>query len=234
MTDRDDDGGLEWWQTTGQWDQESRETTDIKERKDMGLIFKAPEGGSKYAPAPAGSQPARCISVIDLGTQTTNFQGESKSSKRVQLTWEIPGERMEDGRPFTISRKYTATLHENGKLYEHLVSWRGKKFTEAEIRGWDSRKLLGQPCMLNIVHDERDGKTYANVKTVSPLPKGLTVPEAENKPVFLDLDDFDEQTFQSLSKYTQEMIAASPEYQRAAAPGALTAAGGVEDSDIPF
>jgi hypothetical protein len=236
MYDEDNDGGLRWWAEVGQWQesQENQESKQSKGKKEMGLILSAPESsGSKYSPAPAGAHPARCIAVIDLGTQTTTFQGETKQSRRVQLTWEIPGERMEDGRPFTISKKYRATLHERSTLSKDLEGWRNKTFTDAERKGWDSRKLLGQPCLLTVAQEEGrsgDGRIYSMVKTVSPMPKGMDVPQPENETLYFDLDDFDSETFQKLSKYVQETISASPEFQRAG----VTAGAAMADEDIPF
>lgn len=232
MYDRDNDGGLEWWQTQGQF--QWAERPEKPQRTDMGLIIRTSSSGKAYEPAPPGLQPARCIQVIDLGTQTTTFSGETKQSKRVQLTWEIPGERMSDGRPFTISKKYSASLNPKSTLCKDLEGWRNKVFTEAERAAWDTRKLLGQACTLTIIHSDPkpgDDRIYARVQSIGPVMKGMEIPKAENELLYFDLDEFDEVTFNKLSKYLQEAIASSPEYQ---AIGAVTVDSAFEDSDIPF
>lgn len=201
----------------------------------MGLILKKAEGsGGKYTPAPAGSQPARCIAVIDLGTQTLNFSGETKSLKRVQLTWEL-AEQMEDGRPFTISKKYTNSLHERSTLRADLEAWRNKAFSPAEEKGFDAKKLLGQPCLLTIATTSAaDGKVYSVVKQVVPMPKGMPLPpEPTNETMFFDLDEFDPEVFAKLGKYTQESISQTPEFASANGSAKSTSAA-FEDEEIPF
>ena len=57
---------------------------------------------------PEGTHPARCYRVIDLGTQEVDFQGQIKHQRKVLVSWELQcEERMDDGRPFSIGKKYT-------------------------------------------------------------------------------------------------------------------------------
>src|SRR6185369_10438591 len=67
---------------------------------------------SNFTPVPAGTHLGICYRVIDLGTQSTNFNGETKLAHKVLVSWEIPDEKMDDGRPFTISQSYTWSMHE--------------------------------------------------------------------------------------------------------------------------
>ena len=50
----------------------------------MGLIARD-SGGGDYKPAPAGNHIARCVQVIDLGTQVVEYQGESKQQHKVGI-----------------------------------------------------------------------------------------------------------------------------------------------------
>lgn len=45
-----------------------------------------------YTPAPEGNHPARCLSLIDLGTQKSTFQGKEKALRKVLITFELPEE----------------------------------------------------------------------------------------------------------------------------------------------
>jgi hypothetical protein len=61
-----------------------------------------------------------------------------------------------------------------------LESWRGKKFTDAELDGFDLEKLLGANCQIHAAHDVgADGNTYANVTLVLPPVKGAAKLVAE-------------------------------------------------------
>src|SRR5688572_9522594 len=118
-----------------------------------------PTEGGDFTPPPAGAFPAICHRFIDLGTQTSNFNGETKHQRKVMLSWEVADEqeRMEDGRPYTISQRFTWSMHEKATLRKTLESWRGKAFEDSDFGpgGFDTRKLIGQPCMLSIIHVDK-------------------------------------------------------------------------------
>jgi hypothetical protein len=54
----------------------------------MGLTAKANMGGS-FRPVPAGMHLARCYRVIDLGSQKSDWKGQTKISPKVMLQWEV-------------------------------------------------------------------------------------------------------------------------------------------------
>lgn len=41
-------------------------------------------------PVEAGTHPAVCYGVIDLGTQRTEYMGEPKDTQQVLILWELP------------------------------------------------------------------------------------------------------------------------------------------------
>jgi hypothetical protein len=133
--------------------------------------------GRASTPAPVGLHRAVCVDVQDLGVQDSAWGAKHK----VRLVWQI--ELLDPaGRRFELARKYTLSLHERAALRQSLESWRGKKFTDSELRaGFDLEKLIGVNCQLQATHDTgEDGVTYANVQTVLPPVKGMTrlVPDA--------------------------------------------------------
>lgn len=178
------------------------------------------EGGD-FTPPPAGTHLAICYRVIDLGTQRVEYQGDVKLQRKVNISWELPEEAMEDGRLFTVHKRYTLSSHEKATLRIDLEAWRGKAFTEAELdpenpEGFDIRNVLGKGCILTVVHKETNGKVYANVSGVSKMMKGHTVGQPANPMAYLSLepDEFDREAFDGLSEHLQETIRKSPEYQR--------------------
>ena len=189
----------------------------------------AAEGETKpRIQAPAGSHVARCISVIDLGTQETPF-GEAH---KVQITWELPEEkavfREERGEePFVLSKDYTLSLYEKANLRHDLESWRGRAFTEQELKGFDISKLIGAPCLLSVIHKTNTkGKTYANVSSVSALAKGMQCPPMINPAVEYSLSDGKNNIYEGLPEWLQKKIASAKEWD---------ADGGGDDSgEIPF
>jgi hypothetical protein len=208
----------------------------VKRELNMSIVAAA-SGNSSFELCPAGVTVARCYRIIDLGTQTWDFKGKQKSGRKVIINWET-AELDSEGRPLMVGNKYTVSLHEKAVLRKDLQAWRGRAFTEAELGGFDITKLLGAPCMLNIIHSD-DGK-YANISSLMPVPKGMAVPPAHNKAVIFSLSDFDQEVFDSLSDGLKNTIKQSPEYQAIAFAGdaqEATGSGKVELDDvdtIPF
>jgi hypothetical protein len=180
----------------------------------MSLIVKNSGGGDFQLP-PAGNHRARCYRVIDLGTQTVTWQGAEKHQPKVLIGWELTDEPMEDGRPFTVSARFTASLSEKANLRHVLESWRGKKFTEQELEGFQLSKLLTVACLVTVAHEKsKDGtKTYANVKAVTPLPKAMNAPDPlKNEPVFYEIEQGKNATFQALPEWLQNVICQCKEW----------------------
>jgi hypothetical protein len=179
--------------------------------------------GSDYKPIPAGTYAAVCTRVIDLGTQPSTYQGVENFKRKVLITWEVPeieGKNQQDETvPAAISSSYTASLHEKAGLRQMLKSWRGRDFTADELKGFDTKNVLGAPCMISVVHTDKDGSTYANVGAVMALPKGMPKPTPTAELLNLDLDAFDEPTFDKLSDKLREKIRAAPEFKAATDPG---------------
>lgn len=173
----------------------------------MSLIMKS-SGGTDFEITPEGAYIGRCIKVIDLGTQTTTGQYGTKQQRKVMITWELLDDKikMDDGRPYATSQFYTASLHEKAKLRHDLEAWRGKKFTDDELEGFDLKNVLGKYAMIQIVHTE-DGK-YANINAIMSTkekPKGV------NDLVLFDIDNPDMDVLNAMSDKMQEKIKASPE-----------------------
>lgn len=198
----------------------------------MSLTASAPEGGD-FELTPAGTHVATCYLLADIGLQKSSFNGEEKIQRKVVLTFELPNELMEDGRPFAISAYWTNSLSENANLRKNLQAWRGKAFTDDELKGFDLRNVLGKPCMIGVQHEENNGKTYANISSISPLVKGMAAPEAINEIVAYDMDQHDDIVFQKLPKWIQEKITNAEESYRGNESENPAPAEDFDD-DIPF
>ena len=166
---------------------------------------------------PEGNHIAVCYRVIDLGTQHGEYLGKPKIQRKVLISWELPDEKMADGRPFTIGQKFTWSMSEKANLRQVLESWRGKAFTEADFGpgGFDIANIIGVGCMLNVVHSHKNGKTYANIASVAKLPKGMASPGPSNQRnlVWLTREDFIQANFDNLTDGLKAMITPTQEYK---------------------
>lgn len=203
--------------------------------------------GGDFAPTPEGQHIMVCSRIIDLGTQTTTYQGDTKRQRKVLLCWELPNERIKnaDGHDMPVMHiaKYTWSFHEKANLRKDLESWRGRKFKDEDFSGPPSgfhiTKLLGVPCYGQIVHEQAEnGKTYANLSAIMAFPgKQADWPKLEGEQIFFDLDAFDGATFDKLSEYWQGVIKGSPEYAEAVGSPHNDPHGGTAndpDDEIPF
>ncbi len=179
----------------------------------MGLT--AAETGGDFELTPQGQYTARCYRVIDLGTQTSTWQGKEKQSHKVLISWELIGkndEHMKEGdnkgKPFSIHQRYTVSLSENARLRQDLESWRGRKFTPEELKGFDLKHVLGAYGTVQVMHSE-DGK-FANVDIIMAY-KG-DKPEQVNPDLVFDIDEPDMQIFETLSDNIKGTIMQAPEW----------------------
>jgi len=106
-------------------------------------------GGGNFETIPVGRYKASCYRIVDVGTHNETYEGETKKRHSVFLYWELD-EKMSDGKPFSIMKQYTLSLNEKSALYIHLCTWRNKKFTEDELKGFDLTNILGCTCELEV------------------------------------------------------------------------------------
>lgn len=198
-------------------------------------------GGGDFEQPPIGTHIARCVKMIDIGTQKGEYQGTATFKRQVIIGWELPNELMTTGdyagKPFGVSKFYTASLSEKANLRADLKNWRGRDFTPEELGGFDAKTILGVPCMLSLTSND---KGRIKVTGVMALPKGTKVPEQINPTLYFSLEDgeFDQAVFDSLSEGYKKMITVSPEYQERTRIGgnAPETKGSFDDfeDDIPF
>jgi len=174
------------------------------------------QGGGDFELVPEGLYIARCYRLIDLGTQVTTNRHGTKERKKISVSWELLDEpKMEDNRPFSIHKTYTASLGEKTNLRADLEAWRNKKFTDKELEEFDLTTILGAYCQIQVVHSE-DGK-YANVQSIVTF-KGDKKPAAINEDVAFDIDNPDMKVFEALSDNMKAKIQSAPEWNQKAQP----------------
>lgn len=139
--------------------------------------------------------------------------------------------------PMTISKEYTLSMHEKASLRKDLGAWRGKQFTDEEAKTFDIAKLVGVYCMVNVTHSESNGKEYANVAGLSPLPGALknSRPAGVHSHAIFEIENPDMGVFDKLPDFLKNKIREAPEWENA---HQVETVGGDsdnnQDDDIPF
>ena len=141
-------------------------------------------------------------------------------------------------------KNYTLSWSENANLRKDLQGWRGTPWTDAEANRFDLKNILGQWCMLNVIHAEgKNNKIYANVAGITPVPgiiKKAGLPQGVNALQMFRLAEPDWELYETFSKGLKAKIEASPEFKalknRAAPQAAAKPSSGFDDmdDDIPF
>jgi len=189
------------------------------------VSFYVEDKGGNFERCPSGMHLARCYRIVDLGTQKSEYMGQVKYLHKLMIGWEIHGTddkgnplKMMDGRPFAIFKNYTLSWSEKANLRLDLQSWRGKPFTQEEMRRFDLKNVLGAWCMINVIERAgQDGKMYTNVNGVTPVPaiiKQNGLPAAVNKNELFNISEPDMAMFNSFSDHLKKKIEASPEWQK--------------------
>ena len=144
------------------------------------LIVKAESGGN-IPPHPEDQYAATCIDIIDLGVVETTWQGRTKQQRKIVLRF-FCGEYFytadgQEKRPLWVDKRLTFSLHEKGAMRPFLESWRGQKFSDAELHdGFNVAKLYKAPAFIQVEHNVTPERVYANVKTIMKLPKNMEAP----------------------------------------------------------
>lgn len=195
-------------------------------------------GGSSasFDPIPEGTHLGVCNMLVDLGMQYSETY--KNSSRKVLIGWEIPDETIEldDGpHPRTISKRYTASLNESANLRQDLAAWRGRDFTNEELAAFDLRNIVGKSCLINVIHKESGGKTYANISNIMALPRGMQPAKLQDKALVYDIDSDPVEAVNDLPKWIKDVVVKSQSYQdRLVTPSKMEEFEDDDDGSLPF
>lgn len=137
------------------------------------------EGGT-FQIAPEGQYAAVCCDVIDLGIVETTWKGNIKKVHKCAIVFQL-NELSDKGQPFEVAERFTVSMYDNARLRKFLGDWRGKGYTDDEAEaGAPLHKLEGINALVQIEHNQANGKTYANVGSIMKAPKGASVLKIES------------------------------------------------------
>jgi hypothetical protein len=205
-------------------------------------FIEANSGTGGYEIAPEGSHRAVCIGLAMMGTHESTFEGEKKRQKKVRFFFEIPNET-EGNEPYEVSKQFNFSWHKQSNLRPFINTWRGRAFSDDELNKFNIASVIGAPCALTIQHtvSATSGKTRPEVKTVTPLMKGLAKPTPTKTLFLYDVEKHDQATFDMLPPVFQAMIKESEEWQNIGkAPAPVTApapalvVASEDEEDLPF
>jgi hypothetical protein len=167
---------------------------------------------------PSGTHIARCYSMIHIGTVEWEWQGETKYTDKIRVTFELPHEMREfsgEQKPMVISKEYTLSLHEKSNLRRDLEGWRGKAFTNQELSKFDITDLISKSCNVSIIHKtSKSGNEFAQIGSISGISKGTECPKQFNESFIFNYEDnFNEDWLEQQPQWVQDQIKGTDEYK---------------------
>lgn len=211
--------------------------------------------GKDFELVPAGTHFAICTKVVYVGIQSKKYSGgDEKELPEVYIGFEIPEVQIEyqkNGKdvkgPAVIGRTFTLNIGNKSNLGPFLTNWRGKPFSkEDQDVGFDITSILGKACNLGVIHEEKNGKTYANITSAGSLMKiqkeaieaGTLNPKPHGELVSFNADQPDPKVFEALPKFLKAKIQNRITTTKTGKPLPGTMAGDKStedfDDDIPF
>jgi hypothetical protein len=175
---------------------------------------------------PAGSHIGVCYALVELGTQSVEFEGKRELKSQLRISFELPGERMSDNRPFVIGRTFTYSSDPRSALRCEIESWLGRPLANEEFGRLDLAERVGCSAVVGIKHAAGKNGDYAQLTGIMKVPQGVPERQAPINPVVVfSFAAFDPEIYRQLPNWLQEVIARSPEYRalgKGGAPSELT------------
>lgn len=200
-----------------------------------------------YAQAPRQLIPqfegdfVRCVAVIDMGTQESVYQGVKKINPEIAYAFEILHQvdgkvvKNNKGEPFIHWITHKRLMSDKANLRKFLKAWRGRDYTEEELKNFKITSAAGQYALGYMVHNpSKDGsKIYENL-AVTPVPAAMksSAPAGSVEPFVFKFASPDIEALKKCPGWLVKKIKGAPEYKEAFE--GKDPLSDVEDSDDSF
>lgn len=175
----------------------------------MGTYDTTQQPHKAYQQAPPGTHPARIYAVAEIGWQETEYMGEKKVKNILYVGVELVNTKMDDGRPFGLSKEYPISFHDGestGKpagLFTLVTSLFG-----AVPKAFNPESLVGLPALALVVSKTgKDGVKRSKLSSLTAVPEGMPVKAAVNESVYYDINNPKPDALAKLPKWVQAKIA---------------------------
>jgi hypothetical protein len=109
--------------------------------------------------------------VVDV-TPTRKQQSQYGEREVFKIVLEVDLKRG-DGTPYCVwSKSMTPTIGDKSNLRKFVRGILGRDLTKAELNDFDTESLIGKQAHLVVVHEHKDGETYANIAACTPDKSG--------------------------------------------------------------
>ena len=103
-------------------------------------------------------------------------------------------------------------MHAKFKLRPFVEGMVGRALFDKEADNFDFESLLGQECLLNVVHDEKRQRLRQHRRGL-PLPKGMDAPALVNETRMIDVNTATAEQIEALREFIKSKIFSSVDWQ---------------------
>ena len=123
---------------------------------------------SRFEPCPESTGRAVIVDITPLRKEQSQF-GEQEVFR---VVFEVDMDKPDGSRFCVWSRRMTPTLGEKSNLRKFIRGLYGRDLTKPELANFDTEVLIGMGAQLVVVHEHKDGETYANIAACTPDKSG--------------------------------------------------------------
>lgn len=196
----------------------------------MAIIAPKPKS-SNFEIQPAGNHVAKVYKVYHIGTAEENVKGQMKKINKIMIGFELLNEKKvfnqdKGAEPFVITAEFTLSMFKKSNLRKFVEDMLGVALQDDEADAFDVESLIGQTCLLNVVHKTSGaGNQYAKVQSATPLPKGMIAPAGHNPVQILNYTKWNQDLFDKMPEWLKDKFRRTDEYKKLKGQA-------VEDDDI--
>lgn len=189
-----------------------------------------------------GTTPARCYSVVDIGTVPNIFKGKLNpdypTTKKIFVTFELPAYKaiFVEGRnaePFVVSVEFTHVYSKDSNLTKFLQSWMNRQMTESERKTFDlGKKAIGKTALISFIQKRKkkwlteqiaaitNENTVLVLNGILQLPAAMQCPPQMNPTLVWDWSEveasktFDLEKFNKIPGFVRSKMMESEEYKK--------------------
>jgi hypothetical protein len=197
------------------------------------MALKAPKGstgGSQFLTevVEPDTYPARVVQVIDMGLQPQPaYKGEEKEPRHtISITYEMVDLFMKDkdgnelpDKPRWFSERFPLypLSSDRAKSTQRYMAIDPKNKFEG-----DFSQLVGAPCSVLLGQYKNNKGNMANgINAVSPIMRGMKLPELQGTPAVFLMDEPDMEVFEKFPDWLKDTLKANLEFKGSALEAAL-------------
>ena len=147
----------------------------------MNKVDAATAKAKPYTLPPEGQFQFVCVDGINLGLHANAAYG-GKVEEKYAFVFQIDEPNPDTGKRFELAQRFTLSVGAKSNLVKFLGQWRGKSYSPEEAKaGVNLAPLDGVNGFMVIEHkpSKSGDKIFANILSVSPLPRGTPKLKAE-------------------------------------------------------